>query len=105
MGKRDTLVSMLRNLLKEMELVTSQGAGYYTCVPFARRYNKLLGQARTLFHEEDDIVNTFDEMPDSDPKDPGAKGKFLQEIRVEATQLISLLESTREEGQEEGGEA
>lgn len=97
MGKRDTLVNMLKQLLKELELVTSQGAGYYTCAPFARRYNKLLGQARTLFHAEDDIVNTFDDMPESDPKDPGEKGKFLQEIRVEATQLISLLESTRTE--------
>jgi hypothetical protein len=37
-------------------------------------------------------------MPASDPKDPSDKGKFLQEIRVETTQLISLLESTREEG-------
>lgn len=97
MSKRDTLVNMLRQLLKELELVTSQGAGYYTCAPFALRYNKLLGQARTLFHEQDDIVNTFDDMPENDPKDPGEKGKFLQAIRVEATQLISLLESTRGE--------
>lgn len=97
MDKRSTLVSMLRQLLKEMELVTSQGAGYYTCAPFAKRYNKLLGQAATLFHEDNGIVNTFEQMPDTDPKDPSAKGKFLQEIRVETTQLISLLESTREE--------
>ena len=98
MDKRATLINMLHQLLKEMELVTSQGAGYYTCVPFAKRYNKLLTQAATLFHEDNGIVSTFEQMPDSDPKDPSAKGKFIQEIRVETTQLISLLESTRDEG-------
>jgi hypothetical protein len=98
MDKRSTLVNMLGQLLKEIELVTSQGAGYYTCAPFAKRYNKLLGQAATLFPDDNGIVNTFEQMPASDPKDPSDKGKFLQEIRVETTQLISLLESTREEG-------
>ncbi|HNR32623.1 MAG TPA: hypothetical protein PKI11_17165 [Candidatus Hydrogenedentes bacterium] len=95
MDTRHTLVNMLRQLLKEMEIVSSQGAGYYTCAPFAKRYNKLLGQARTLFPEGDGIIGTFEAQDENDPKDPSVKSKYLMGLRVEISQLISLLESTR----------
>lgn len=94
MNKRLTLVNMLHQLQKEMEIVTSQGAGYYTCAPFATRFNKLLEQARTLFPPSDGLIGTFSEQDESDPKDPAAKSKYLLGLRIEIGQLISLLEST-----------
>ena len=97
MDARETLVRMLGQLLKEMEIVTSQGAGYYTCVPFARRFNKLLSEARRLFPEEPGLLETFEEFELADPKDPGEKSKILLGIRVEIGQLITLLEAMREE--------
>lgn len=96
MDTRATLVNMLRQLLKEMEIVSSQGAGYYTCVPFAQRYNKLLGQARSLFPQSFGIISTFDPIVETDPKEPSDKSKVLLGIRVEISQLITLLESLSE---------
>lgn len=92
MDARETLVQMLRQLLKEMEIVSSQGSGYYTCVPFARRYNKLLDQARRLHDKEPGLLDTFDTIEESDPKDPSDKSKALLGIRVEISQLITFLE-------------
>lgn len=98
MNERESLIRMLTSLLKEMDYVQSQGAGYYTCSPFARRFNKLLGQAHRLFGGDTDLViNTFENLDEVDPKDPADKSKRLLEIRIEVTQLITLLESTREE--------
>ena len=97
MDIRNSLVQMLRQLLKDMEIVTSQGSGYYTCIPFAQRFNKLLGQAKLLFAGQPGIVDTFDEAPLSDPNDPADKMKVLLGIRIETNQLIVLLESTNEE--------
>lgn len=94
MDERDTLVKMLQQLLKEMEIVTAQGAGYYTCSPFARRYNKLLGAAAALL-QGNTIMATFEALPTVDPNDPADKSKMLLEIRIEVTQLISLLESAK----------
>ena len=96
MDKRAALVQMLHQLLKEMEIVSSQGAGYYTCSPFAKRFNKLLGQSRSLYVGDADLISTFDPLPETDPKDPGDKSKVLLEIRVEISQLITLLEATKE---------
>lgn len=93
--QRRTLIQMLRQLLKEMEIVSSQGAGYYTCIPFAHRYNKLLDQARALF-PSGGIIDSFEPMEEADPKDPGDKSKALLGIRIEISQLITLLESTGE---------
>jgi hypothetical protein len=93
--QRKPLIQMLRQLLKEMEIVSSQGAGYYTCIPFAHRYNKLLDQSRTLFSSSG-IIDTFEPMEEADPKDPGDKSKALLGIRIEISQLITLLESTGE---------
>jgi len=90
--KRNGLLHMLRQLLKEMEVISSQGAGYYTCAPFARRFNRLLGQTRTL-GDDNGLLATFDELAESDPKDPSEKCKVLMGIRVEISQLIALLET------------
>jgi len=91
------MIAMLRQLLKEMELVYSTGSGYYTCVPFAKRFNKLLGQASAVLGESNTMLGTFEPLPESDPKDPADKSKVLLEVRVEASQLITLLESVSEE--------
>ncbi len=96
MDVRESLIRMLKQLLQEMQATQQQGAGYYSCIPFARRYNKLLDQARSLFSETDGLMSTFDQIVENDPKDPGDKLKVVQGIRVEIGQLISLLESARE---------
>ena len=90
--QRRILVHVLKQLLKEMEIVTSQGAGYYTCVPFARRFNRLLAEARRL-GDDSGLLNTFDPLPEADPKDPSDKSKIMTGIRVETTQLIATLEA------------
>ena len=97
MVRRDLLVQMLKRLLEDTWVIQQQGAGYYSCIPLARRYNKLLGQARTLL-SEDGLIQTFEEFPDADPKDPSDKSKVVQGIRIEIGQLISLLESVEESG-------
>ena len=97
MNEHATMIHMLRQLLKDMELVTSQGSGYYTCVPFTTRFNKLLGQARLLFSCESGIIGTFDNLPDLEPKDPGEKLKVLLGLRIEISQLIALLECAQKE--------
>ena len=90
-----TLLHMLRQLLKEMEIVSSQGSGYYTCVPFASRFNKLLALARTLPGLDAAILGTFSPLQECDPKDPADKSRVLLGIRVEISQLIALLDSGR----------
>ena len=92
MDSHTILLHMLRQLLKEMEIVSSQGSGYYTCVPFARRFNKLLEQARTIHDENSSLMGTFQDIEESDPKDPSDKSKVLLGIRVEISQLIAYLE-------------
>lgn len=96
MDLRQSIIAMIGQLLKDMELIQHQGAGYYTCTPFARRYNKLLAQARRLFADEDSLIATFEDIPEADPKDPSDKMKILQSIRVESSQLTTLLESSGE---------
>jgi len=91
------MVQMLKQLLQEMDTVMPMGSGYYTCVPFARRFNKMLGQAKNLIGEENPVIQTFDILDESDPKDPSAKSKRLLEVRVEVGQLIALLNSMAEE--------
>lgn len=98
MDSHAILLHMLRQLLKEMEIVSSQGAGYYTCVPFARRYNKLLEQARRLHDQNSGLLDTFPEIAESDPKDPSDKSNVLLGIRVEVSQLIAFLECLGEGG-------
>lgn len=93
---RESLISMLHQLLKELDYVQSQGAGYYTCSPFARRFNKLMAQSARYLGEDNPLVESFEPMEESDPKDPADKSKRLLGIRIEIGQLIALLESTKE---------
>lgn len=96
MDEQRTLTRMLRQLLEDMTVVQQQGAGYYSCSSVAHRYNKLLGHARTLFPAGNGIIGTFEDMPETDPKDPGDKMKVMQAMRIEINQLISLLEAAPE---------
>ncbi len=103
MDIRESLLHMLQSLLKEMDYVQSQGAGYYTCSPFARRYNKLLSQSKVMLGADNGLVNTFEDLDEKDPKDPGDKSKVLLGIRIEIGQLIALLESTKPSNGENDG--
>lgn len=96
MNELKVLVQMLRQLLKDMEIVTSQGSGYYTCTPFAQRYNKLMRQSRTLFPDAAGLMGTFAEIDENDPKDPSDKLKVLLGVRIEVSQLITLLEAAQQ---------
>ena len=91
---------MLKKLLEDMAVLHQQGAGYYSCTPIINRYNKLLGQAGTLFPDNDGLIGTFDEQTETDPNDPADKMKVLQGIRIEVGQLMSLLESSGELAEE-----
>jgi hypothetical protein len=93
MEVRDAIIRMLKQLLNDMQMLTQQGAGYYSCVPIAKRYNKLLAQAKALFPGTSGLISTFDPIDEADPKDPSIKLKVVQGIRLEIGQLISLLES------------
>ncbi|MFO7774171.1 MAG: hypothetical protein R6W89_00095 [Candidatus Hydrogenedentota bacterium] len=95
MTQRGLLVQMLKRLLEDTWVIQQQGAGYYSCVPLARRYNKLLEQARQLAGN-DSLVKTFEEFEEKDPRDPSDKSKVVQAVRIEIGQLISLLESVDE---------
>ena len=93
MDTRSSLIAMLNQLLEDSLTLHQQGAGYYSCTPMILRYNKLLGVARKLLPGGDGLIETFDDLPDQDPKDPADKMKVIQGIRIEAGQLVSLLES------------
>ena len=94
MDTRNSLIMMLKQLLEDMAVLHQQGAGYYSCTPIINRYNKLLGQAGTLFPGNDGLIGTFENQPETDPNDPADKMKVLQGIRIEVGQLMSLLESS-----------
>ena len=98
----DSLLNMLRGLLKEMDYVQSQGAGYYSCSPFAKRFNKLAKQAARCLGEDNTLIQSFDPLEETDPKDTAEKSKRLLGIRIEIGQLIALLESTRPQNREPG---
>jgi hypothetical protein len=100
MNHRDSLIRMLRQLLEDMLVLHQQGAGYYSCVPIATRYNKLLEQSGKLFEGNRDLIETFEPLEPADPKDPSEKMKVIQGMRVEIGQLVALLEATGEEAAE-----
>lgn len=100
MSERDVLIKMLHQLTEDMTSLSNQGAGYYTCKPFARRFNKLLETAKAMFAESRNLLDTFDDMEEADPKDPSEKAKTLQGIRVETGQLITLLEASQSGGEQ-----
>lgn len=96
MDTRRVIIRMLKQLLEDMMVLHQQGAGYYSCIPIIRRYNKLLGQAAALFPGGDGLIKTFEPIAEKDPKDPADKMIEIQALRVEIGQLISLLESQDE---------
>ena len=98
MDVRTSLIAMLKQLRDDMLVIQQQGAGYYSCTPLARRYNKLLGQVRAVLPKSDGLIGTFEDIPEADPKDPADKMKGVQSIRVEIGQLLSLLESLGKDG-------
>ena len=95
MTQRDLLVQMLKRLLEDTWVIQQQGAGYYSCVPLVRRYNKLLKQAKNLAGD-DGLINTFEEFAENDPRDPSDKSKVVQAVRIEIGQLVSFLEAEDE---------
>jgi hypothetical protein len=97
MDTREPLIRMLKQLVEDMQILRQQGAGYYSCIPISRRYNKLLEHARLLFAGQGSLIDTFDALPEDDPKDPGDKMAVVQGIRIEIGQLITLLEATKED--------
>tara|TARA_R110001592_G_scaffold49313_1_gene153958 strand:+ start:612 stop:917 length:306 start_codon:yes stop_codon:yes gene_type:complete len=99
---RESLIKMLHQLLSELDYVQSQGAGYYTCTPFAQRFNKLVVQAANYLGEDNSLVQSFDALDETDPKDPADKSKRLLGVRIEIGQLIALLESSAPETSETG---
>ena len=96
MDVRMSLIQMLKQLREEMFVIQQQGAGYYSCIPMATRYNKLLNQAKRLFPETNGLIETFETVQEIDPKDPADKMKAVQGIRLEIGQLLTLLESVTE---------
>jgi len=102
MNLRESIIRMLKQLQVDTQVLHQQGAGYYSCTPMVRRYNKLLGQARTLFAPDDGLISTFEDAAENDPKDPSEKMKVVQAIRLESGQLITLLESTRDDDKAQG---
>ena len=96
MDLQQSLVRMIGQLNKDVQSNQHLGAGYYSCIPLARRYNKLLEQARGLFPPGNGLIGTFEEIPETEPKDPADKMKVLQSIQVESNQLVTLLEPANE---------
>lgn len=94
MDIRISLITMLKQLRDDMLVIQQQGAGYYSCTPLAKRYNKLLAQGKKLYPAGDGLIGTFDNIDEADPKDPADKMKVVQGIRVEISQLLALLESS-----------
>lgn len=93
MDNRQAIIKMLNKLLEDTVVLHQQGAGYYSCAPIIHRYNKLLAQSRPLFPAGSGLIDTFEEEKDVESKDPADKMKVVQGLRIEAGQLISLLES------------
>ena len=100
MDTRTALIQMLKQLLQDTIELHQQGAGYYSCIPIIERYNKLMEQARTLFEEGDGLAGTFDALPQNDPNDPADKMIVIQGLRIEAGQLITLLQLLGEDATE-----
>ena len=93
--EKKTLLAMARVFRTDIQDIQQKGAGYYTCAPFVSRYNKLLSKARELFGEaQKAILDSFDEVEDTESVDPADKMKVTQRVLIELGQLIALMETT-----------
>ncbi len=92
-SQRLSLIGMLKQLREDMLAIQQLGAGYYSCTPIIERYNKLLHHAKAQHPAGNGLVDTFEDIPENEPSDPGEKMKIVQAIRIEIGQLLSLLES------------
>lgn len=93
---------MLKMLLGDLRDLEHRGAGYYSVVPYADRYNKLLSQVRAIYPEDAGLLGTFEEMKPPSSSDPAAKVKAVEQLIVEIGQLIAFIEASFEEEREEG---
>jgi hypothetical protein len=94
LDERKTLLSMASIFRTDIQDIQQKGAGYYSCDPFVRRYNKLLAKARELFGEAQTVLlDSFEEVEDTTSVDPGDKMKVTQRVLIELGQLIAFMES------------
>jgi len=98
-----TVYKMLKMLLRDLRDLEHRGAGYFSAVPYADRYNKLLGLIRSIYPEDLGLLGTFDEMKPTSSTDPADKAKAIEKLIVETGQLIAFIEASFEEQQEEEG--
>ena len=96
-----TVYKMLKMLLRDLRDLEHRGAGYFSAVPYAERYNKLLGLIRSIYPEDLGLLGTFDEMKPTSSTDPADKAKAIEQLIVEIGQLIAFIEASFEEQQEE----
>jgi hypothetical protein len=92
---------MLKMLLGDLRDLEHRGAGYYSVVPYADRYNKLLGQVRATYPQDTQLLSTFEEMAPPSSSDPAAKVKAVEQLIVEIGQLIAFIEASFEEEERE----
>jgi hypothetical protein len=97
-----TLHRMLQMLLGDLRDLEHRGAGYYSVVPYADRYNKLLNQVRTIYPDDADLLATFEEMKPPSSSDPAIKVKAVEQLIVEIGQLIAFIEASFDEQPKEG---
>jgi len=96
-----TLYKMLKMLLGDLRDLEHRGAGYFSVVPYADRYNKLLDQVKSIYPEQAGLLGTFEDMKPTSSTDPADKAKSVEKLIVEIGQLIAFIEASFEEAQEE----
>jgi hypothetical protein len=92
--EKKTLLSMSRVFRTDIQDIQQRGAGYYSCEPFVKRYNKLLATAKELYSDDQGILlKSFDDVEDTKSVDPADKMKVTQRVLIELGQLIAFMES------------
>jgi len=99
---KKTLHRMLKMLLRDLRDLEHRGAGYYSAVPYAERYNKLLGQIRTLYPDDAELLGTFEDMVPESSTDSAVKAKAVERLIVEIGQLIVFIDASFEAEGAEG---
>jgi hypothetical protein len=99
---KKTLYKMLKMLLQDLRDLEHRGAGYYSAVPYAERYNKLLAQVRAAYPEDAGLLGTFEEMVPQSSTDSAVKAKAVERLIVEIGQLIAFIDASFEAEGAEG---